>query len=38
MREHVELDDLLARSDFVSLHTNLTPETQGLLDAAASPA
>lgn len=27
------LDDLLAESDFVSLHTPLTPETQHLLDA-----
>jgi len=28
-----DLDDLLARSDFVSVHTPLTPETEGLLDA-----
>src|SRR5207249_8383909 len=29
-----ELDDLLATSDFISLHTPLTPETRHLLDAA----
>ena len=29
-----ELDDLLAHSDFISLHTPLTPETRHLLDAA----
>ncbi len=28
-----ELDDLLADSDFISLHTPLTPETRDLLDA-----
>ena len=28
-----ELDDLLARSDVVSVHTPLTPETEGILDA-----
>lgn len=28
--EYVEFDDLLARSDFVSVHTPLTPETLGL--------
>jgi len=27
------LDDLLAQSDFVSLHVNLTPETRHLIDA-----
>ncbi|MEM1177109.1 MAG: D-glycerate dehydrogenase [Acidobacteriota bacterium] len=30
-----ELDDLLERSDFVSLHPPLTPETRHLIDAAA---
>lgn len=28
-----ELDDLLARADFITLHTPLTPQTQHLLDA-----
>ncbi|HUG48139.1 MAG TPA: D-glycerate dehydrogenase [Candidatus Limnocylindria bacterium] len=28
-----EMDGLLAESDFVSLHTNLTPETRGLINA-----
>ena len=27
------LDDLLARSDFISIHTPLTPTTRGLIDA-----
>ena len=31
----VEMDELLSQSDFVSLHTNLTPETRHLLDGAA---
>ena len=30
-----ELDDLLGRADVVSVHTPLTPETEGMLDAAA---
>lgn len=31
--EKVPLDDLLARSDFISLHTPLTDQTRGILDA-----
>lgn len=30
--ERVELDDLLTRSDVVSIHVRLTPETKGLID------
>jgi glyoxylate reductase len=30
---HVEMDELLAESDFVSLHTNLTPDTRHLISA-----
>jgi D-3-phosphoglycerate dehydrogenase / 2-oxoglutarate reductase len=31
----VELDDLLARADFITLHTPKTPETAGIISAAA---
>jgi glyoxylate reductase len=31
--EFRELDDLLAEADFVSLHTNLSPETRHMIDA-----
>jgi glyoxylate reductase len=34
-RSGVGLDELLERSDFVTLHAPLTPETRGLIDAAA---
>ena len=33
--EKVELDDLLARADFITLHTPLTAETRGILSAEA---
>ncbi|MDQ3043929.1 MAG: C-terminal binding protein [Chloroflexota bacterium] len=33
--ELVSLDELLARSDIVTIHCPLTPETRGLIDAAA---
>src|SRR5262245_9091589 len=33
--ELVGLDDLYARSDFITIHTPLTPETRGLIGAAA---
>src|SRR5690606_40013398 len=33
--EKVELDELLARADFISLHTPLTEQTRNILDAAA---
>ncbi len=32
---YVAMDALLAQSDFISLHVNLTPETRHLIDAAA---
>lgn len=31
--EKVELDDLLARADFITLHTPLTPQTKNILSA-----
>ncbi len=31
--EKVELDDLLARADFISLHTPVTPQTKNILSA-----
>ncbi|MEA1938999.1 MAG: phosphoglycerate dehydrogenase [Pseudomonadota bacterium] len=33
--EKVELDDLLARSDFISIHTPLTDTTRGMIDSKA---
>ena len=33
--EKVELDDLLARSDFITLHTPMTEKTRGILNKAA---
>ncbi len=33
--EKVELDELLARADFISLHAPLTEQTRGMIDAAA---
>ena len=33
--EKVELDDLFARADFISLHTPLTDKTRNIIDAAA---
>ncbi len=33
--ERVDLDDLLARADFISLHTPLTDQTRNILDAKA---
>src|SRR5439155_15832920 len=32
--EYRELDDLLREADLITLHTNLTPETHHLIDAA----
>ena len=31
--EKVELDDLLRRADFITLHTPLTPQTRGIMNA-----
>ena len=31
--EKVELDDLLKRADFITLHTPLTPQTRGIMNA-----
>jgi D-3-phosphoglycerate dehydrogenase len=33
--EKVELNDLLARADFITLHTPMTPETRGIISAEA---
>ncbi len=33
--ERVDLDQLLARADFITIHTPMTPETRGLIDAKA---
>ncbi|VAW12543.1 D-3-phosphoglycerate dehydrogenase [hydrothermal vent metagenome] len=33
--ERIDLDELLARADFISLHTPLTDKTRGIIDAAA---
>ncbi len=33
--EKVELDDLLPRADFITLHTPMTPQTRGILSAEA---
>lgn len=33
--EITSLDDVLSRADFLTIHTPLTPETRGLIDAAA---
>jgi D-3-phosphoglycerate dehydrogenase len=33
--EKVELDDLLARADFITLHTPMTDQTRGIIDAKA---
>jgi D-3-phosphoglycerate dehydrogenase len=33
--EKVELDDLLARADFITLHVPMTDQTRGIIDAAA---
>ncbi|HVU27847.1 MAG TPA: phosphoglycerate dehydrogenase [Verrucomicrobiae bacterium] len=33
LREATSLDEIYAKSDYISLHTNLTPETRELIDA-----
>ena len=33
--EKVELDELFARADFITLHTPLTEKTRNIIDAAA---
>ncbi len=33
VKEATSLDDIYAKSDYISLHTNLTPETRDLIDA-----
>ena len=33
--ELVELDELLGRSDFITIHAPLTPETKGMINDAA---
>ena len=35
--EKVELDELLERADFITLHTPLTDQTRGILSREASP-
>ena len=35
--EQVSLDELLARSDFISLHTPHTPATEHMIDQTPSP-
>jgi len=34
VKRAVKLDEILAASDYISLHTNLTPETRGMINAA----
>jgi D-3-phosphoglycerate dehydrogenase / 2-oxoglutarate reductase len=33
LKEATSLDDIYAKSDYISLHTNLTPETREMIDA-----